>query len=266
MLSCLLSTCKIAWLQSQRLLEKKGIVQQMQPLLNNVEGFWTRTVTPQTFSVFNLPRRTNNALQSFHSKILGIMGPHTNIWRFVVFLFELLMYFQLEYCALLGGNQRRHWRYCQGTKNTETIRRCMGMLVRRDYSLVGFLRRASHTLHSIFNVFIRQNVIAEELAVEIELEEDSEEEGLQESLAARQARGAPQRPPRTKADETAAAETCRVCLIQRKTHVVYPCAHFAVCGTCVGILVEQAEGNGELRCPMCRGRAGGITRVFFLVL
>lgn len=45
--------------------------------------FWLGRVGAQRLSVFRLPNRTNNCVESFHSKLLAALGPHLNIFEFI---------------------------------------------------------------------------------------------------------------------------------------------------------------------------------------
>ncbi|XP_043478481.1 uncharacterized protein LOC122508888 [Leptopilina heterotoma] len=59
----------------------------MLPFLNYFERQWIRRVTPNTFSVFMLPKRTNNDCESYNKILKQLFGVHTNIWNFTTKLF-----------------------------------------------------------------------------------------------------------------------------------------------------------------------------------
>uniref|UniRef100_T1J8C3 RING-type domain-containing protein n=1 Tax=Strigamia maritima TaxID=126957 RepID=T1J8C3_STRMM len=57
----------------------------VQSLLLYIECRWIRIITPERFSVFDLIRRTNNDVESFHKTLLKRIGlSHPNIWEFMV--------------------------------------------------------------------------------------------------------------------------------------------------------------------------------------
>ncbi|KAJ8888776.1 hypothetical protein PR048_008268 [Dryococelus australis] len=185
--------------------EEKGISQEMQPVFNYLERFWMGIATPERFSVFSIPRRTDNALESFHPLLLGIMSPHTNIWRFVVYLYELLHIFHLEYRAAMGGNQIRINN--RSVKNTENIRKSIGMLLRRGYTTTEFLRNASHTLDSVFNIFTRHAYFVHEMDLDAKQEGNAEEEGIEAARAIEGPRDRAEHPPGPRAEKSRCCHT-----------------------------------------------------------
>lgn len=50
--------------------------------LSYYERKWLRQVTPEVFSVYNIRRRTNNNLESYHKTLIDRFGLHSNIWTF----------------------------------------------------------------------------------------------------------------------------------------------------------------------------------------
>lgn len=52
---------------------------------------WIQAVSPKGFCIFGLQRRTNNAIESYHSRINHRMGRHPSPWDFVC-KFEVLIY------------------------------------------------------------------------------------------------------------------------------------------------------------------------------
>uniref|UniRef100_T1JH24 MULE transposase domain-containing protein n=1 Tax=Strigamia maritima TaxID=126957 RepID=T1JH24_STRMM len=58
---------------------------KVKSLLLYIERRWIRIITPERFSVFDLIRRTNNDVESFHKTLLKRIGlSHPNIWEFMV--------------------------------------------------------------------------------------------------------------------------------------------------------------------------------------
>lgn len=56
---------------------------RLMDVISYVQRYWIRRLGAERFSVFGLPRRTNNNLEGFHSKLLAIFGPHCTIWLFI---------------------------------------------------------------------------------------------------------------------------------------------------------------------------------------
>lgn len=47
-------------------------------------SYWLRTKGPEVFSVYGLPRRTNNNIESFHGQLKEkFQTVHPNLWTFL---------------------------------------------------------------------------------------------------------------------------------------------------------------------------------------
>ncbi|XP_039296376.1 uncharacterized protein LOC120348728 [Nilaparvata lugens] len=164
-----------------------------------VRRYWLLRVGAQRLSVFRLPNRTNNCVESFHAKLLAALGPHLNIFEFIGGLqrIEQEFYFkQLRNDNILDLNNRNRGR--MGRLTTAGIADSMNLLVRRQISLIDFLKRVSHQTDSLFDVFnhslqANEGLFAEELEVDIrdewitldvDEEEDEEEVVVVEEAAA----------------------------------------------------------------------------------
>lgn len=58
------------------------IASQFNSLFDYMERTWLQQITPAVFSVFNLIRRTNNAVESYHRFIIRSLHIHPNVWHF----------------------------------------------------------------------------------------------------------------------------------------------------------------------------------------
>lgn len=52
-------------------------------LVNKFYGYWAGVVGVENLSVFEAPHRTNNHLESFHSKLLAVCGVHLDVFKFI---------------------------------------------------------------------------------------------------------------------------------------------------------------------------------------
>ena len=66
--------------------------------------------------------------------------------------------------------------------------------------------------------------------------------------------------PRAAGDEIDEADDDRICVIcqdARRTHIIFPCNHYALCEVCA-----QSWQTGRLPCPICRSDVTAVKRVF----
>ncbi|XP_039291194.1 uncharacterized protein LOC120352922 [Nilaparvata lugens] len=132
-------------------------------------------------------------------EVVAALGPHLNIFEFIGGLqrIEQEFYFkQLRNDNILDLNNRNRGR--MGRLTTAGIADSMNLLVRRQISLIDFLKRVSHQTDSLFDVFnhslqANEGLFAEELEVDIrdewitldvDEEEDEEEVVVVEEAAA----------------------------------------------------------------------------------
>lgn len=55
-------------------------------------SYWLRTKGPEVFSVYGLPRRTNNNIESFHGQLKEkFQTVHPNLWTFLGIRFEFIL-------------------------------------------------------------------------------------------------------------------------------------------------------------------------------
>lgn len=55
----------------------------MQPFIHYIRNQWIQRVTAEKISVYRLPRRTNNNLESAHRRLYDKMRHHPNVWEFI---------------------------------------------------------------------------------------------------------------------------------------------------------------------------------------
>ncbi|XP_063237468.1 uncharacterized protein LOC134539398 [Bacillus rossius redtenbacheri] len=242
-------------------IHEKNLEEKLANLIEYFQNYWMARVTPRCFSVFNLPRRTNNALESFHALVLSIMGPHANVWKFLVHLSDLSNMYFSEFKALVEGKTIR--RQKPQNTNTQNLRKIIGKLVSREFSVTEFLRKAAHTVDGAYNTLQTQNARAEAT----EAYQASEDEDDPEDVIPRALRNVPAEVeellPEDPEPDQRTHMTCKVCLLNPLTHLVYPCGHFVLCENCVIGLRENQSPFVTLKCPVCRSECGDIVRVFF---
>lgn len=74
------------------------------PVINYFNNFWLDRIGPMGFSVFGLAMRTNNCIESYHSRLLHRLGVHPTAWAFIckfIRIFKLLIFFNTILINLL---------------------------------------------------------------------------------------------------------------------------------------------------------------------
>ena len=187
--------------------------------------FWLNTVTPEKFSVYDVPYGTNNFSESFHARLKArIRVHHPSMWSFVGHLNHLIADTEKDLERLdqsLNVSRPRKKAYA---KNLERRNSCKEIYANGGYSDMQFISAVAHTMDTRL------------LTLEID-EEDSDEpvdHFSQESSHSQQQ------------DHC----LCVVCLAPRERTICFsPCNHAQVCVSCNSVL----ESLGS-PCPTCRGQ------------
>ncbi|XP_039292681.1 uncharacterized protein LOC111044840 isoform X3 [Nilaparvata lugens] len=129
-----------------------GVDDRLHMVLEYITQFWMRRIPAGQLTTFARPRRTNNSLEGFHSKLLSFFGPHPNMWQFIRHLQEV----EAEYYGNLRrsaeGIAVRRMRIGRANNNTTAIRTALRLLINRELSVIDFLRRVSHRADALMQV------------------------------------------------------------------------------------------------------------------
>ena len=132
--------------------------------------------------------------------------------------------------------------------NSARLRKLETRLASGQVSELAFLGAAAHSFGKYFDSL--SSFIDEDTNEDIS---HLDEEELEDADADAGEAG----PAPTGAAEVA-RNTCVVCLISVVSHIVLPCLHANICGTCAGVLLQSEE----VRCPTCRSGATDIRQFF----
>lgn len=233
------------------ILEKN--ILQLNVIIEYVERFWMLRVGPHNFSTFSEPRRTNNSLESFHSRLVSLMGNHPNIWSFIRTLLKLSNKSSTEARAVLNGRLVRGSQ--RVNNNTLMVRKATRMLLTGQYTTMTFLRYVSHSVDGLIRVFGHP-------------QDDTEEDNPEENIPQPEFQDVPEEPAHVDVQpgavpEPAGGQTqgnrrdCMVCKDAPSTHIIMPCAHLGLCQSCLDRL-QAMRG----RCPYCRGEVTNYQQFF----
>ncbi|XP_043286702.1 uncharacterized protein [Venturia canescens] len=85
---------------------------QFRTFCNYYDRYWIRTVRPEGFSVYGLSRRTNNIIESYHSRLQHHLGRRPGPWDFLCKILKLQSKIQTDIARLKNNvNIGRHARY-----------------------------------------------------------------------------------------------------------------------------------------------------------
>ncbi|XP_039293612.1 uncharacterized protein LOC120353566 [Nilaparvata lugens] len=131
--------------------------QRLRNLVDYIRRFWVGVVGVETLSTFEAPRRTNNHLESFHSRLLEAFGINLDVWNFIR---KLRTVEHTAFCNLQRINRaedpqeirrRRH-----SDNVTEDIRSAMSRLTAGRITVIQFLMKVGHCADNIIVLNRRQ--------------------------------------------------------------------------------------------------------------
>ena len=189
---------------------------------------WLTQVTPEELSIFDINITTNNAAESYHSKLKSIIKiSHSRIWCFMKTLNEIIQDTDNEIGRLRQGREISRPRKKKHMKNDENRSIFKRKLTDGQYSPWEFLQAMGNTIGSFKTT---------EVLIESDSEQSEEEHQINEDTESK----------------------CAVCLLARTTTCVFiPCRHAVCCISCS----ERIEELGQT-CPICRSVIEDRFRIF----
>uniref|UniRef100_A0A1Y1M514 HECT domain-containing protein n=1 Tax=Photinus pyralis TaxID=7054 RepID=A0A1Y1M514_PHOPY len=119
-----------------------------------VESTWLEGVTPQLFSVFNLVRRTNNAVEAYHRVLNQKFGVHPNVWAFTEHLVQLQSKSHNDVIILHSGQRVTRLPKVRYLLNAANISRAWRELQNQQISLSEFLENAKYFVSSLVRTLL----------------------------------------------------------------------------------------------------------------
>ena len=235
---------------------------KLSDFLRYYERYWLRKITPARLSVFGLPQRTNNSVESFHAVLKRKMGhPHPNFFVFLDILNKLIQCKLNDLSLLTNGEEIARRRSVLQITNERRLAVLGEQLTGQQIAPLAFVKRAC--------AFIRRYAEDHVETSESQTDEDGNADGPRE--------GNPDREPETDEENVnhqddqddntdrsssptrAPDNSCPVCLLNPRNAVFVPCGH-ALCYDCgVHVQGDVAPNN---RCHCCRADIASVVRVF----
>ncbi|XP_039299360.1 uncharacterized protein LOC111044042 [Nilaparvata lugens] len=242
-----------------------------------VRRYWVGVIGVESLSTFQAPRRTNNHLESFHTRMLAAFGVNLDVWSFIRKLREVERSSFDDLQRLDRDDPQRVRRArSDNNANSDAIRMALRRLTRQEITLINFLTTVSHCADNLLERgFIQQHnglqeaVVVDEEIIEWMLPVAGEEvvvaaENVRPPARRRRRRqqGVLQRPIEAQQQPHAAPRlsNCVICLNNECTHIALPCGHICMCEECA----EQnlLHMNGQPRCPLCNIHCTHYQRVY----
>ncbi len=192
---------------------------QNKKLTKYIRRFWLGTITPDKLSVFDLPRGTNNDLESFHAQLKARIKTHQpNPWSFLGHLNNLISDVSLDIERLENGLNISRKASPSSLQAIQARAECKQKLTNGTYTPMKYLSVISYTFDS---------ALFQKLKPGESEEESSEEEASPDN-------------------NTQDARRCPICRDAcNTTYILVPCGHF-FCDTCSQTLI-----NREDTCAVC---------------
>ena len=219
--------------------------------------YWLRKITPEILSVFGLPQRTNNSVESFHAVLKRKMGhPHPNFYVFLEILNKLIECKLNDLSLLTNGEEIARRRSVLQITNERRLAAIGVQLTGQQITPLAFVKRACS--------FIRRYAEDHAEASDSQTDEDGNADGSREGSTDRE----PEREEENVSDQDdqddntptrAPDNLCPVCLLNPRSAVFAPCGH-ALCYDCGIRIRDNVVPNN--RCHCCRTDIASVVRVF----
>ena len=240
------------------------------PLFGYINRFWLRQIGAEQLSLYNRPFRTNNAIESFHSRLKRIMGVHPNIYIFVQKLIQIANEVKMDCNRLARGLAIARKKKTKYVLHDRQLQLCQDRLDAGVYSIAEFLNAAKYHIGR----FIPSGPLP---SVGSQNDEDSSSEvidDIQEEQSHEEDDEGPERDGNVDEDVEGSeneerievevvedeSEVCVVCLVQRKDGLaLVPCGHQQFCRRCIEAFYCEDDGG---HCPICRSDITQTLRLF----
>ncbi len=203
---------------------------QNKKLIKYIRRFWLGTITPEKLSVFDLPRGTNNDLESFHAQLKARIKTHRpNPWSFLGHLNNLMSDVSLDIERLQNGLNISRKASPSSLESVRARLECKQKLTNGTYTPMKYLSAISYTFDSA-------------LFQKLEPDESAEESSDEDSSTTEQ--GGEER-------------RCPICRdVCNSPYILIPCGHF-FCNNCSQALMDRRDS-----CAVCRGVINSRVRAF----
>ena len=180
---------------------------------------WVNQISSEELSIFELDIATNNAAESYHSKLKTmIKTAHPRIWTFLDTLNEVIQDTDNEIGRLCLGKEITRQRKRKVIKNDDCRRMHKQKLREGNFTPMEYVQAISHTIGNI----------------SIEDSYNSSDSEFSEGESPN--------------DVHTQANSCVVCLSPRATTWIFmPCRHANCCSSCSQQIIELGQP-----CPVCR--------------
>lgn len=230
-----------------------------------IRTFWLTKVTPERLSVFGLPRRSNNSVESFHSSLKKkVKKPHPNIYVFIEHLNNVIAGKLSDMKALRNGHAIAKRRPLEQLTNEETLRTLEQQLTNGTISTVRFLSTCCARFHRYVDINLdsdndSSNDDVNDAPFDEPVTTDDDATGEESDDT----------PPPDNDDDNADGvddnepstqdNICPVCMVSGKNSVINPCGHTG-CYECMDVIVNMQPPRNK--CPECRIEVINVIRVF----
>ena len=187
-----------------------------------VTSYWLERVKPEKLSVFQVERRTNNHLESYHRWLKGHIPPVSaklNLWVFVSRLNDFISSMDLDFERLAGGLKVHRPMPRSRMAAEEQLKELKKSLLEGEISPLCYLVTAKATIGG------KEQALAEQ---------GGAESGEEDYESAEENDG--------DADKENTPPVCMICLAEPVKIILLPCAHAKFCIGC---------GSGLGVCPLC---------------
>ncbi|XP_039299893.1 uncharacterized protein LOC120355509 [Nilaparvata lugens] len=143
-------------------IDEGNLDRRLQNAVAYVRRYWVGVIGVESLSTFQAPRRTNNHLESFHSRMLAAFGVNLDIWSFLRRLrtIEAKAFGSLQRAD--RGNRERMRDRSGPENNSDIIRSGLRRLVRQEVTLINFLALLAHCVDNIVDMGLQENDIDNE--------------------------------------------------------------------------------------------------------
>ncbi|MDY6842423.1 MAG: RING-HC finger protein, partial [Pseudomonadota bacterium] len=230
------------------------LVRKLELFKRYIDRFWVRKIRPQRMSVHGLPRRSNNAVESFHAALKRkFKTPHPNLFVF------------LEHLNAMIGSKLADMKALENGRNI--ARRRPRAQLQREQCLVDLEARLRNDVISP-SAFLAACVTRFRRYVELQQDDQQEPppaDDQQEPPPADDQQEPPpaddqQEPPQAD-DQEEPRQNCPVCLGARLSTAFIPCGHSA-CSACAERIFQMPPPANK--CPECRSPIAVVVRIIAL--
>ncbi|XP_050531030.1 uncharacterized protein LOC126899841 [Daktulosphaira vitifoliae] len=225
----------------------------MAELFNYYNRYWINQVGTNILSVHNLPRRTNNNLESFHNSMkYKFSVNHPNLWVFLGHITELNTKYHIVLNQLANALQPTRNLKSVYLMNSKCIKRATEQKSAGLLSIWQFLNKCSHSCSSYerrqrhWALGIEYRATPEDNEIDVPSPQTNNNFDIIN--------------PNIRSN----GSFCITCTIIEagdnvSQYIAIPCGHAWICESCVAVLDTQYPKT----CPICRAEIEQFQRIYF---